>query len=133
VLRANAKSKGRHAIGRGLSYVDLSLFQVMVGLAYAVPKAVRRINKNVLLLLALRDRVAKRPGIKANLGSDRRIAFNEDGSFRRYPELDRRGGEGRGTPPRHPSQSRANASLCADVPRIFEKLPREFETRSRAR
>jgi glutathione S-transferase len=32
--------------------------------------------------------VAKRPGIKAYLESPRRIAFNESGIFRYYPELD---------------------------------------------
>ena len=36
----------------------------------------------------LRDRVAARPNIKAYLASDRRIAFNEDGIFRRYKALD---------------------------------------------
>jgi glutathione S-transferase len=36
----------------------------------------------------LHDRVAGRPRISAYLASDRRIAFNEDGIFRRYPELD---------------------------------------------
>ena len=88
VLAANAKSKGRHVVGRASSYVDLSLFQVMVGLAYAFPKALRRLEKDIPLLLALRDRVAARPQIAAYLGSSRRIAFNEDGIFRRYPELD---------------------------------------------
>ena len=39
-------------------------------------------------LLDLHDRVAARPNIKAYLGSDRRIAFNEDGIFRRYKALD---------------------------------------------
>ena len=36
----------------------------------------------------LRDRVAARPRIKAYLQSERRIPFNEEGIFRRYPELD---------------------------------------------
>jgi glutathione S-transferase len=36
----------------------------------------------------LRDRVAERPNIEAYLESDRRIAFNEDGIFRRYKALD---------------------------------------------
>jgi glutathione S-transferase len=88
VLAANTKSKGRHAVGRASSYVDLSLFQVMVGLAYAFPKALRRVEKDIPLLLALRDRVAARPGIAAYLISPRRIPFNEDGIFRSYPELD---------------------------------------------
>jgi glutathione S-transferase len=88
VLASNAKSKGRHAVGRASSYVDLSLFQVMVGLAYAFPKALRRVEKDIPRLLALRERVAARPGIVGYLSSPRRIAFNEDGIFRRYPELD---------------------------------------------
>jgi glutathione S-transferase len=68
------------------SYDDLSLFQVLAGLEYAFPKAFARIaSKN---LLELRDRVAARPNIAAYLASERRIPFNEDGIFRRYPELD---------------------------------------------
>lgn len=39
-------------------------------------------------LVALRDRVAARPNVKAYLDSDRRILFNEQGIFRRYKELD---------------------------------------------
>ena len=39
-------------------------------------------------VVTLRDRVAKRPRLKAYLESDRRIPFNEQGIFRRYPELD---------------------------------------------
>jgi glutathione S-transferase len=88
VLADNAKSKGRYAVGGKLSYVDLSLFQVMVGLAYAFPRALRRAEKKLPLLCALRDRVAKRPRIAAYLASERRLAFNEDDVFRRYPELD---------------------------------------------
>jgi len=34
------------------------------------------------------DRVASRPRIAAYLASPRRIAFNEDGIFRHYSELD---------------------------------------------
>jgi len=88
VLAANKKSKGRHAIGRSSSYVDLSLFQIMAGLAYGFPKALKRIEKKIPLMLALRDRVAARPRIAAYLASPRRVAFNEDGIFRHYPELD---------------------------------------------
>lgn len=39
-------------------------------------------------MVALRDRVAARPNIAAYLRSPRRLAFNESGIFRRYPELD---------------------------------------------
>lgn len=38
--------------------------------------------------MALRDRVAGLDHIAAYLDSPRRIPFNEDGIFRRYPELD---------------------------------------------
>ncbi len=86
--RANAKGKGPYALGRTSTYVDLSLFQVVEGLTYAFPKALRRLDKDIPLLLALRARVAARPRIAAYLASERRIPFNEDGIFRRYPELD---------------------------------------------
>ena len=37
------KSKGPYLLGRGFSYVDLSMFQLIEGLRYAFPKAMRRI------------------------------------------------------------------------------------------
>ena len=86
--KANARARGPYAVGRTSTYVDLSLFQVLVGLAYAFPKAAKRIERDIPRLLALRDRVAARPRVAAYLASDRRIPFNEDGIFRRYPELD---------------------------------------------
>lgn len=39
-------------------------------------------------VLALRDAVRERPNIAAYVDSERRIAFNESGIFRHYPELD---------------------------------------------
>jgi glutathione S-transferase len=69
-------------------YVDLSLFQVVEGLAYAFPKAMAALAPEIPGLVALRDRVAARPRIQAYLASPRRLAFNEHGIFRRYPELD---------------------------------------------
>ena len=38
--------------------------------------------------VAVHGRVVARPRIAAYLGSNRRIAFNEHGIFRHYPELD---------------------------------------------
>jgi glutathione S-transferase len=58
------------------------------GLRYAFPKAMTRIERKVPNVIGVHDRVAKRPGIKKYLASKRRIAFNEDGIFRHYPELD---------------------------------------------
>lgn len=82
------KSGGPFVLGRKVTYVDLSLFQLIEGLRYAFPKAMKRIERKVPKVVDVHDRVAKRKGIKAYLASDRRIAFNEDGIFRRYPELD---------------------------------------------
>lgn len=87
VLERNRGGRG-HAVGNALSYVDLSLFQVVEGLRYAFPKAMRRAERSCPGLVALHDRVARRPRIAAYLASPRRIPFNEQGIFRRYPELD---------------------------------------------
>jgi glutathione S-transferase len=87
VLARNPKGD-KHLVGARLSYADLSLFQLVEGLLYAFPKATRRALKKIPLVLALRDRVAQHARVSDYLGSERRIAFNEDGIFRRYPELD---------------------------------------------
>ncbi len=72
-----------------MSYVDLSLFQVVAGLNYAFPRAMRTVKRRYRRLYGLHDRIAERPRIAAYLSSPRRIAFNEDGIFRHYPVLDR--------------------------------------------
>jgi glutathione S-transferase len=79
---------GSYVTGRRLTYVDLSLFQIVEGLRYAFPKRMKAFERDIPGLLALHDRVAARPNIKAYFASDRRIAFNEDGIFRHYKELD---------------------------------------------
>jgi glutathione S-transferase len=86
--RVLEKNKGQHMVGPALSYVDLSIFQVLAGLSYAFPHGMARIEPKLPLLLGLRDRVASRPRIAAYLASDRRIPFNVHGIFRHYPELD---------------------------------------------
>lgn len=88
VLRENKASKREHLVAGGFSYVDLSAFHVLSGLAYAFPKAFDAHRKEIPLLLALRDRVASRPRVAAYLGSTRRVPFSEEGIFRYYPELD---------------------------------------------
>ena len=75
-------------IGSTASYVDLSLFQLLEGLHYAFPNAMARLAPALPQLESLRRRVAKRPRIAAYLKSERRLPFNEQGIFRRYPELD---------------------------------------------
>jgi glutathione S-transferase len=82
------KAGGRYVLGRPFSYVDLSLFQLVEGLRYAFPHAMRRVEREVPRVVEVRDRVAERAGVKAYLASPRRIAFNESGIFRHYPEVD---------------------------------------------
>lgn len=88
VVMRNRRSGGRWLVGRDLTYVDLSAFQVIEGLRYAFPNAMARLERRIPRLIALRDRVAARPRIAAYLASRRRLPFNQLGIFRRYPELD---------------------------------------------
>jgi glutathione S-transferase len=78
-----------HIVGNALSYVDLSLFQLVEGLRYAFPNAMRGNEMRVPALIALHEAVAARPRIRSYLASDRRLSFNESCVFRRYPELDK--------------------------------------------
>jgi glutathione S-transferase len=86
--RVLERSGGPHLLGRRLTYVDLSLFQVVEGLRYAFPKRMKRFERKVPRVIALRDRVAKRPRIAAYLASKRRIAFSQWGIYRYFKELD---------------------------------------------
>lgn len=78
----------RWLVGARLGYADLSLFQLVDGLLYAFPKATQRALETRPLVAALHLRVAGHRRVAPYLASERRIAFNEDGIFRRYPELD---------------------------------------------
>jgi len=87
VLKRNPK--GAHFfLGKTISYVDLSIFQMIAGLRYAFPRAMERLEPDIRRLVAVHDRVAARPRIAAYLTSERRLPFNQQGLFRRYPELD---------------------------------------------
>lgn len=81
-------SGGTYVTGRRLTYVDLSLFQIVDGLRYAFPRRMKAFEREIPGLVGLHGRVAARPNIKAYLASARRIPFNEDGIFRHYKELD---------------------------------------------
>ena len=78
----------RHLVGGKLSYADLSLFQLVEGLRYAFPKAAQSALAQTPNVVQLHDRIAALPKVAAYLRSERRIPFNEQGIFRRYPELD---------------------------------------------
>lgn len=87
VLERNSRGP-QFMVGAAASYVDTSMFQIIEGMRYAFPAAMARAEAAVPKLVALHDRVSRRPGIAAYLASPRRIAFNEKGIFRKYPELD---------------------------------------------
>jgi glutathione S-transferase len=78
----------RHLVGGRLSYADLSLFQGVAGLQYAFPRATASALDRAPLAAQLIERVAALPRVSAYLSSERRLPFNEQGIFRRYPELD---------------------------------------------
>ena len=87
LLAAHGK---RHPFVAGkFSYADLSLFQVLDGLAYAFPRVLKKQQKDYPLLVDLHARIAARPNIAAYVASQRRLDFNQYGIFRHYPELDR--------------------------------------------
>ena len=79
---------GPFVLGEQWSHVDTSLFQLVEGLRYAFPQRMKSLEGNYPELIACRDAVAKIQGVARYLDSDRRIAFNEDGIFRHYEELD---------------------------------------------
>jgi glutathione S-transferase len=88
VLKANKSGKGRALVGARTTYADLSLFQVVAGMRYAFPQAMRKAERKFPRLVAVHDAVAARPRIRAYVDSPRRIPFNQMGIFRYYPELD---------------------------------------------
>lgn len=79
---------GEWLIDHRWTYADTSLFQLVEGLRYMFPRRMAAIEGDYPGIVRIHDQVAALPGIKAYLKSDRRIAFNEQGIFRRYPELD---------------------------------------------
>ena len=87
ILKRNPRGS-QYLLGKKVSYVDLSLFQMIEGLRYAFPKTTARLERRHPRMVALHDGVKARPRIAAYLSSPRRIEFNEQGIFRHYPELE---------------------------------------------
>ena len=58
--RIHDAKKAAFLTGRRLTYVDLSLFQIVEGLRYAFPKRMRRTSAKIPRLVALHDRIAAR-------------------------------------------------------------------------
>src|SRR5262249_28411556 len=61
--RVLANSGGDYLLGRNVSYVDLSLFQIVEGLRYAFPKRMKRFERKIPRVVELHDRVMRRPRI----------------------------------------------------------------------
>lgn len=81
--------RGPHwLVGARLTYADLSLFQIVAGLEYAFPNAMRRLRQRIPNVRDVALRVRDRPNIAAYLSSPRRLPFSTAGIFRHYPELD---------------------------------------------
>jgi glutathione S-transferase len=87
ILKRNPKRR-QYLLGKKVSYVDLSMFQMIAGLRYAFPGAMARLEPKYQRLVALHESVSTRPRLGTYLKSDRRIPFNQEGIFRHYPELD---------------------------------------------
>lgn len=83
--RANG---GDWLVGKRWSYGDTSIFQIVEGLRYMFPRRMKTLEPDFPGLIAIHDRVAALPGVRAYLASERRLAFNTSGIFRHYPELD---------------------------------------------
>jgi glutathione S-transferase len=86
--QALKRNGSRYLVGKTVSYVDLSIFQMIEGLRYAFPRAMAQRERKYPRLVALRDRVAARPRLAVYLAFERRLPFNQQGIFRNYPELD---------------------------------------------
>lgn len=78
----------RYLVGHALTYVDLSVFQLIAGLRYAFPRTLARVEPDYPCLGALHETVRKRPRIARYLDSKRRLGFNQQDIFRHYPELE---------------------------------------------
>jgi glutathione S-transferase len=86
--RVIERARGPGLLGKRLTYADLSLAQTIAGLRYAFPSGSRRVLRSCPRLRALHDRVFALPRIERYVKSGRRLPFNNDDLFRRYPELD---------------------------------------------
>ena len=87
ILKRRPK-RSENLLGKKVSYVDLSMFQMIEGLRYAFPRTMARLEPKHPRLIALHDRIIDRPRIASYVQSPRRIPFNQEGIFRQYPELD---------------------------------------------
>ena len=86
--RACTVRNGPFILGDKWSHVDTSLCLLLDGLHFAFPVLMAVAKSEYPHLHAVRDAVGKLQSVKAYRESDRCIAFNQNGIFRHYPELD---------------------------------------------
>ena len=87
-LLANNPSGSDFLVGKAMTYADLGLFHTVAGLYYAFPRRMAAIEAEYANIAELVAKVTAVPSVAAYLRSERRLAFNESGIFRHYPELD---------------------------------------------
>ena len=87
LIEANPSASG-YLVGAQITYCDLGLFQLVEGLRYAFPERMAKVEPGVAAVVALTEAVRRHERVAAYLASGRRLAFSEDGIFRRYRELD---------------------------------------------
>lgn len=87
ILARNPRGEN-HLAGDRLSYADITLAHCVEGLDYAFPNAMGDALSEADRVAALTRSVMQRPRIAAYRSSERRQAFNKDGVFRHYEELD---------------------------------------------
>ncbi len=75
--------------GARLTYADLSLAQVISGLQFAFPQAMKKAMPRYPKLQKLHEHVFSRPRLRRYVASRRRLDFNNSDLFRHYRELDR--------------------------------------------
>ena len=79
---------GPGMVGSRITYADLSLAQVIAGVRFAFPNAMKKTMPRYPRLIALHDHVFSRPRIRRYAASRRRLGFNNSDLFRHYRELD---------------------------------------------
>ena len=89
ILKTCSRRAGVHILPAVRSPMSiLSIFQLIEGLRYAFPRAMKDIERKTFGLVALRDRVAERPGIKAYLACPATDSVQQNGDL---PALRRAG------------------------------------------
>ena len=75
-------------VNNSVCYADLSMYQVIAGLGYAFPKTMQTLESKYPCLHKLHGYISENKCLQDYFNSARRLAFNQTGIFRHYPELE---------------------------------------------